>query len=153
MPGIVGAAAVRAWRHPAVSVSIAGAWLIAIGAQLTGNAALLHHHSLIEGGPPLWVGVPRFLLGWPVMVTAMMVPASLPTIRVARAAMENLPRPRLAELAFVATFASAWAIFGLLAFAGDFVLHRTVDATPWLAARPWLIEASVLAQLAQYGGD
>ena len=28
---------------------------------------------------------------------------------------------------------------------GDAVLHRFVDATPWLAARPWLIEAAVLA--------
>jgi predicted metal-binding membrane protein len=150
VPGIVGTAAVRAWRHPAVSASIAGAWLIAIGAQLTGNAALLHHHSLIEGGPPLWLGVPLFLLGWQVMVTAMMLPASLPTIGVARAAMQSLPRPRLAELVFVAAFAFAWAVFGLLAFAGDFVLHRTVDATPWLAARPWLIEASVLALAGAY---
>jgi hypothetical protein len=43
-------------------MTIAGAWLIAVVAQATGNAALLHHHALIESGPPLWVAVPIFLV-------------------------------------------------------------------------------------------
>jgi predicted metal-binding membrane protein len=128
-----------------VPIAIAGAWLIAIVAQATGNAALLHHHALIEGGPPLWVGVPLFLLGWQVMIAAMMLPASLPTIRVVNVTMGRLTRPRLAQAAFLGAFAVVWTIFGLLAFTGDLALHRVVDATPWLAARPWLIEAGVLA--------
>ena len=40
--------------------------------------------------------------------------------------------------------------FGLVAFLGDVGLHRVVDATPWLAARPWLIEAAILAVAGGY---
>lgn len=46
----VDVAAAPAWRLLLVPMAIAGAWLIAVVAQSTGNAALLHHHALIEGG-------------------------------------------------------------------------------------------------------
>ena len=101
----------------------------------------LHHHALIEGGPPLALAVPLFLVGWLVMVAAMMLPASLPTIGVVAASDVRLPRPARARAAFLAAFALVWTAFGLVAFLGDVVLHHVVDATPWLAARPWLIEA------------
>ncbi len=48
-------------------------------------------------------------------------------------------------LAFLLAFGLVWLAFGLVAFVGDVGLHHVVDATPWLAARPWLIEAGVLA--------
>lgn len=138
-------------RLPAVSMGlIAGAWLVAVVAQTTGDAGLLHHHALIEGGPPLWLAVPIFLVGWQVMIAAMMLPASLPTIRVVDAAIDGLARPRRSRAAFLGAFALAWTAFGLLAFLGDVVLHHVVDATPWLADRPWLIEASVLALAGAY---
>jgi predicted metal-binding membrane protein len=132
-----------------VPLGIGIAWVISIATQLTGSAALLHHHALIEGGPPLWVAVPLFLLGWQVMLAAMMLPASLPTLRVvatddARAASWN------SQASFLAAFAAVWTAFGLFAFAGDFVLHHMVDATPWLAARPWLIEGGVLGLAGAY---
>jgi predicted metal-binding membrane protein len=38
-----------------------------------------------------------------------------------------------------------WSGFGALAFIGDFGLHHAVDATPWLADRPWLIAGGALA--------
>ncbi|MDO8484275.1 MAG: DUF2182 domain-containing protein [Candidatus Limnocylindrales bacterium] len=148
--GVDVAAAAPAWRLPVVPMAIAGAWLIAVVAQATGNAALLHHHALIEDGPPLWVAAPLFLLAWQVMIAAMMLPASLPTIRVVEAAMRMLARPRRAWAAFLGAFAVVWTVFGLLAFMGDVVLHHVVDATPWLAARPWLIEASFLALAGAY---
>ncbi len=148
--GVDAATAAPARRLSLVPTAIAGAWLIAVVAQATGNAALLHHHALIEGGPPLWVGVPLFVLGWQVMIAAMMLPASLPTIRVVNAAMARLARPRFAQATFLGAFALVWSIFGLLAFAGDLALHRLVDETPWLAARPWLLEAGVLALAGVY---
>jgi predicted metal-binding membrane protein len=46
---------------------------------------------------------------------------------------------------FLGSFIAVWLAFGLLAFLGDVVLHQLVDTTPWLADRPWLIEASILA--------
>jgi len=144
------AAAAPSSVSPVVPTAIVGAWLITVVAQGTGNAALLHHHALIEGGPPVWVAVPLFLVAWQVMIAAMMLPASLPTIRVVEAAMGKLAQPLRAEATFLGAFALIWTVFGLLAFMGDVALHHLVDATPWLAARPWLIEASVVSLAGAY---
>ncbi len=133
-----------------VAAIIGGAWLTAGLAQLTGNAGLLHHHALIEDGPPLWVALIVFLVSWQVMIAAMMLPASLPAIVGFARASARLSRPRLALVTFLGAFAVAWTVFGLAAFIGDVVLHTVVDRTPFLAARPWLIEASVLVLAGLY---
>ncbi|MGZ8514205.1 MAG: DUF2182 domain-containing protein [Candidatus Limnocylindrales bacterium] len=147
---VADATVLGARRVPLVLLAIAGAWTVAVVAAATGNAGLLHHHSLIEGRTPLWIAVALFVLGWQVMVVAMMLPPSLSTIRLVGRLSDRGPRPRLAEAAFLGAFLLAWTIFGVLAFAGDFVLHHVVDATPSLAARPWLIEAGVLAFAGAY---
>lgn len=137
-------------RFPVVPMAIGGAWLIAVVAQATGNAHLLHHHTLIEGGPPLWIAAPIFLVAWQVMIAAMMLPASVPAIRVFNHGAGEAARPSRDLAAFLGSYAAVWTIFGLAAFLGDVVLHHIVDATPWLAARPWLIEASVVAFAGAY---
>ncbi len=137
-------------RSLAVPVLVAAAWAILLVAERTGAAAALHHHALIEGGLPLTIAVPLFLVGWVVMVAAMMLPASLPTIRLVEAATMRLTRPRGARAAFLASFALVWTAFGLTAFLGEVGLHHLVDATPWLAARPWLIEAGILGLAGGY---
>lgn len=146
--GVVAAASASV--SPVVPAAIVGAWLIAILAQGTGNAAFLHHHALIEGGPPLWVAAPLFLVGWQVMIVAMMWPASLASIRsfTAGESLKDHLRPGLAS--FLGSYALVWTAYGLLAFLGDVALHHVVDATPWLAARPWIIEASVVSVAGAY---
>jgi predicted metal-binding membrane protein len=52
--------------------------------------------------------------------------------------------------AFLGAFAAVWAVFGLAAFFGDFVLHHVVDATPWLAAHPWLVQVGSFALAGAY---
>jgi predicted metal-binding membrane protein len=130
-------------------VAIAAAWLLAAVAQLTGRATLFHHHRLIEGGAPLWIALALFVLGWQVMITAMMLPVSLPSIGAFNAAAQRARR-RHGLAAFLSAYVLAWSIFGLLAFMGDDVLHHIVDAAPWLGDRPWLIEASILALAGAY---
>jgi predicted metal-binding membrane protein len=138
-------------RHTVLVLAmVGGAWLIAVVAQATGNAAALHHHALIEDGPPLWLAVPIFLVGWQVMVVAMMLPASLPALGTFEAASRSVARPTLAIAVFLGAYSIAWTAFGLVAFMGDFVLHHFVDVTPWLAQRPWLIEAGVVGLAGAY---
>jgi predicted metal-binding membrane protein len=121
---------------PGIALAIATAWVLIALTQLSGTAALLHHHALIEHGPPLWIAVPAFLAAWLVMIVAMMVPASLPAIAgVARSSMQR----------FLVPYMVVWAGFGLAVFFGDAMLHRIVDATPLLGARPWIIDAAVFA--------
>jgi predicted metal-binding membrane protein len=136
----------------AVGLLVVGAWSVAAILELTGHAAALHHHALIEpGAPPLWVGVPLFLVAWLLMVGAMMVPASLRAIEVALAGAPTVAgQPRSALSGFLAAYGLVWTAFGLVAFVGDMGLHALVHASPWLAARPFLIEAAVLALAGAY---
>jgi predicted metal-binding membrane protein len=143
--GLLGSAA----QLPMVALAIASAWLLIATAQLTGTAALLHHHALIEHGPPLWIAVPAFLAAWLVMIFAMMVPASLPAIAGAAGLTRSTGRvaalpPGPSVRRFLAPSVLVWTAFGLAMFFGDAMLHRLVDAAPWLGARPSLINASVI---------
>lgn len=133
-----------------VPALIVVAWSAMLAAEATGLAASLHHHALIEGGLPLWIATPLFLAGWQVMVVAMMLPASTPTIRAFESIAGAVRRPPNAKAVFLAALLLVWTMFGLAAFAGDIVLHHVVDTTPWLAARPWLIEAGILAVAGAY---
>jgi predicted metal-binding membrane protein len=128
-----------------VVAAIAAGWGLAIAAELTGTAGRLHHDALIEDGPPLWLAFPLFLLAWQMMLAAMMLPSSLPLIRLFRAVSARQARPGRALAAFLGGYALVWTAFGGLAFVGDGVVHRTVDSEPWLASHPWLIGGSVLA--------
>lgn len=137
-------------QFPAVTATIGGAWLALVMAQLTGEAAALHHHALIEGEVPPSLAILAFMIAWQVMVVAMMWPASLHAVAAVGRAALPAPGPRLAVATFLGAFALAWAGFGLAAFAGDMVLHRVVDASPWLAERPWLIAAGLLGVAGAY---
>lgn len=134
----------------AIWMTIVGAWLVFVIAQVSGSAAALHHHALIEGHTPIAIAIPTFLVTWSVMVVAMMWPASLHAVHAFTQRNPNRERPTLAVASFLGASAIAWLGFGLTAFIGDIGVHRVVDATPWLGDRPWLIEAAVLATAGAY---
>jgi len=129
----------------AIPAFIAIAWALAALAQFSGSAAFLHHDALIERGPALHIAVALFVLAWLVMIAAMMLPSSLPLIRMFAFASANQPRPSLMLAAFLSGYVAVWIVFGIAAFAGDVVVHRTVDRIAWLSAHPWTVAGSVLA--------
>jgi predicted metal-binding membrane protein len=152
-PGRVGglnASAVSSLLLPAVATAVASAWLMTILAEATGDGALLHPGSVIQGGALPWLAVPGFLASWQVMVVAMMLPASLPAFRVFESAARPLARTPPAFAAFFGAYLLAWSGSGLFAFLGDAALQRLVEGTPWLAARPWLIVAVVVGMAGAY---
>ena len=124
-------AGASAGRLPlAVLVAIGAAWALAIAAQVTGAAALLHHDALLEHGPPTVSALVLFLLAWQVMVAAMMLPSSLPLVRLFAAASARAPHSSGAMVAFLSAYALVWTAFGALAVAFDLGLHAAVDASP-----------------------
>jgi len=137
----------------AVGPLIGVAWLVALLLQLSGNAAALHHHALIDGvdgraAPPLWLGIPAFLVAWQLMIAAMMLPASLRAVDGVAARLRIQPAAAIGG--FLAAYFLAWTGFGLAAFLGDIGLHGLVHASPWLSARTWLIPAASLALAGGY---
>ncbi len=127
--------------------AIGGAWTIVILTWATGRGGALGHDHLIEHGPALWVALGLFLMGWQVMVVAMMLPSSLSAFQTFGALTfdrrDRRDRRGLGA-AFLAGYIAVWTGFGSLAFLGDIGFHRFVDRSPWLAGRPWLIGGSVL---------
>jgi len=129
----------------AVVVAIAVGWALAIVAELTGSAHALHHDSLIHHGPPLWEGLLLFLVAWQAMIAAMMLPSSLPLIRLFDAVSERQERPGRMRAAFLGGYVFVWTAFGAQAFLGDVGVHTMVDSFPWLRHHSWLIAGGVLA--------
>ncbi len=130
-------------RTPTVLVAaIAAAWALSVLAQTSGK---------VEGAapffrpPPLWVALPLFLLAWQVMVVAMMLPSSLPMVRLFRVAAARQPRPQAVRAAFLGGYLAVWTGFGTLAFLQDVGIHRLVDRTPWLEAHSYVIAGAALA--------
>lgn len=129
----------------AIPAIIAVAWCIAIAAQISGSAVLLHHDRLIERGPAAGIALALFVLAWLVMIAAMMLPSSLPFMRMFAFASAHQPKHALMLSTFFTGYVLVWLAFGVAAFAGDVVVHRVVDRTAWLGAHPWLISGAVLA--------
>jgi predicted metal-binding membrane protein len=130
--------------HPTVVWAIVAAWAAAIAAVVTGQEHGMHHDTLAGGNLPLWVGVGIFLLAWQLMIVAMMLPSSLPLVRLFDKASASQRRPRMAKAAFLGGYAIVWTGFGAAAFLGDVGIHRLVDSWEWLAAHPWLLASGVL---------
>jgi predicted metal-binding membrane protein len=129
----------------AVVGAIAVAWALAVGAEISGRGTALHHDALIEGRLPYALALVLFLVAWQAMIAAMMVPSTLPLLRLFVAAGAGQPRPRAAVAAFLGGYALVWTAFGWLAFAGDTMVHAAVDRTPWLQHNEWLIAGGTLA--------
>jgi hypothetical protein len=79
------------------------------------------------------------------MVAAMMLPSSLPLIRLFEATSRSQEHVRRVRAAFLAGYLVLWTGFGALAFMGDVGVHRTVDRWPWLSEREWIISGAALA--------
>jgi predicted metal-binding membrane protein len=127
-----------------VLIGIGAAWVAAIVAEATGSAAGLHHDSLLVGGPGFGPALLLFLLAWQVMIAAMMLPSSLPLVRMYAAATVGTPERSRSMAAFVGGYALVWSAFGALAFLFDAGIHATVNASPWVEEHDWAIGPSVL---------
>jgi predicted metal-binding membrane protein len=128
-----------------ILAAIGLAWVAAVAAQLSGAGALAHHDQLLESGPPLLLAALISLLAWQLMIAAMMLPTSLPLIRLFASASSQAPRASSAMAAFLGGYALVWSAFGVLAFAFDAGLHAAVDASPLLQDYDWALAGAVLA--------
>ena len=124
----------------AVPAAITLAWAVALAAEASGAGSALHHDDLLEGGPQRWAALILFLVSWQVMTAAMMLPSSLPLVRL----FWSTSRNRRALAVFLGGYLLVWSVFGLLAFVGDGLVHGLVHALPALEERPWLIAGSIL---------
>ena len=128
-----------------VLAGIAAPGAAAIAAPAVGAAGHVHHDALLVDGPSPVLATLVFLLAWQVMIAAMMLPSSLPLVRLFAKASSRAPARGKMMAAFLGGYALVWSAFGLLAFGLDAGLHAAVEASPWLHRHEWAIGGSVLA--------
>ncbi|MBI4736486.1 MAG: DUF2182 domain-containing protein [candidate division NC10 bacterium] len=130
-------------------VLVALAWLTLWVWGRSPYARFLSHHQLAEvrGGGALML---VFVAGWTVMIVAMMLPTSLPLVTLFHTIVRRRPDARQLVILLVAGYLGIWTLFGLLVYAGDWVLHEAVERSPWLEANAWVIGAATLVLAGVY---
>jgi len=119
---------------------VALAWGVLVLASLTHQTYLLDHHYLLQAsGLPWLAALEVFLLCWQLMTIAMMLPSSMPMVRLVVFAGRRQACPLAVPLAFLAGYAVIWTAFALGAFLGDTCIHLLVAHWSWLAEHTWLI--------------
>jgi predicted metal-binding membrane protein len=89
------------------------------------------------------------LLGWAVMVVAMMLPPALPMLGVLRT-LTARRRPVPLTVAGAAAFVGVWTLVGALLLRTAGAVRAGVDAVPWLAAHPAVVAGAVVAAAGAY---
>jgi predicted metal-binding membrane protein len=129
--------------------AIVAAWIISAWAEVTGTVAGFHHHALYHsvanGGLPLWAAVLRLSAAWQVMTAAMMLPSSLPMVRLYAVTARRAPSFGLSFTLFLVAYFAIWTAFAVPALLGDMALHWLVHSWFWLDQHAFLIPAATLA--------
>jgi predicted metal-binding membrane protein len=92
-----------------------------------------------------WLALILFLVAWQAMIASMMLPSSLPLVRLFGVATAVAPARRRAMAAFLGGYAVVWTVFGAVAFAGDALLHRLIQDNAALRSHEWAIVGGFLA--------
>jgi predicted metal-binding membrane protein len=120
---------------------VAGAWVGLGFAEATGAGAWLSHAGLGAAGGFSSPRLLAFLLAWTLMSVAMMLPSTFPLVRVFLTITEG-SAGLLAILC--AGYLLVWVLFGAAALLADLVVHRALDGSAWLAARPERLPGALL---------
>jgi len=112
----------RSWL--AAASLIAASWLVLAVWSLSPYAEWLDHAEMqhIDAAPAIRQGV--FILGWTLMITAMMLPG---TLLLLTRCLNNEPWNTRHLLPLVVPYLVVWAAFGSFSYWGDAGLHEAVE--------------------------
>jgi predicted metal-binding membrane protein len=85
-----------------------------------------------------------FVLGWTLMVFAMMLPTSLPLIALFQTMTRGRPDHKLLVVLLIIGYIGVWAWFGLVVHLGDLALHELTEQTWWLSVNSWVLGSGIL---------
>ena len=134
----------------ALATIAASAWVALWAWDASPLGRYLHHDTPTGLGTLAEAGL--FVVGWTLMIVAMMLPTSIPLVTTFAALVGRRRRPRMLVALVVIGYLATWTGVGLVAWIGDRGVHAAVDAIPWLAANSQYILATtfVVAGLYQF---
>jgi predicted metal-binding membrane protein len=98
----------------------------------------------LDGAPSVLVLAMLYLSAWTLMTTAMMLPTTLPLLKIFHRLTARRPERSHLLALLIAGYLGVWAGFGVAAHLADWVLHEVVEHTAWLEANASVIGASTL---------
>lgn len=130
--------------NPVVGL-VVGSWVLMLLMLAAGAGDAAGHHTLFtRGGIPAPSTLLVFVVAWQVMTAAMMLPSTLPLVRLFVGASRSQPRPQLVLGVFLGAYFATWTSFAVVALAFDAAVHAAVERWGWLEARPHLIVGPIL---------
>lgn len=110
-----------------------------------GRSDLLAHDAMMSEhtfpGPGAFL---LFVAAWQVMTATMMLPSSLPLMRLFAGANRGQEHRRLVLGTFLGAYFAVWSGFAVAALTLDAGLHALIDHSRWLDANPRFIAGAVL---------
>jgi predicted metal-binding membrane protein len=140
-------------RRAAVAPTVVlggAAWVVLALSQVGGWGRYLHHDGIAELDLAAGTAVLVFVVGWVLMLTATMVPTTLPLVSLFAVLVDRRPDRRALVGRLVAGYVVVWSFAGLIAYTGDLGVHAVVDAVPALDRHTWVLAATVLAVAGGY---
>ena len=132
---------------PLVAGLAALSWLALWWLGTSPAGAWLDHHEAAAGGLAVFTVA---VAGWVLMTTAMMLPTTLPLVRLfARVTAAKRDQAVLVGL-LLGGYVAVWTGFGVAALLGDRGLHALVERVAWLHDRSWSVTAGTLAVAGAY---
>jgi predicted metal-binding membrane protein len=124
---------------------VACAWLALLLWGASPYAQYLGHNARPGGGPAVAVGgVALFLVGWVLMIVAMMLPTATKLLSDFGRVTQARPERARLQTFLVAGFVAVWVAVGSAFQVGDNAVHAAVRAIGFLDAHDQLVAAAVL---------
>jgi predicted metal-binding membrane protein len=140
VPAEAGDLAERALFAGALGALVLGAWLALGLVGASPWAGYLDHTLAVDAVElPYLARAAIFVAGWTMMSVAMMLPSSLPLVTVFRTMTRRRPRPGVDLGLLIAGYLAIWALFGLVVFGADTVIHVSAEQAGLFATYEWLL--------------
>lgn len=136
---------------PALWLVTGTAWLLVVVLLLAGGSTVASHDTVLENDQWSWalrIGV--FVAAWLVMLTAMMLPSTVPVARIFTRLLARRGGSAALLLPFYGAYLAVWTSFAALALLADTGVHHAVERWAWLGQRPGLVLGTTLTLAGLY---
>lgn len=90
------------------------------------------------------------VIGWILMIIAMMLPTTLPLLTLFYRLTQRRSDRLSLLLLLISGYLLIWMLFGVTAHLGDQVLHKAVEQSAWLETHAWIMGAGILIMAGAY---
>lgn len=109
-----------------------------------------HGHNVSSGSFALFTAAGTWLVGWGIMVIAMMVPPALPFLRTMARLLAGRPAGGWMLMTSLGAFVIPWILTGMAMLAAGITLGSVIVRIEALATRPWLVAGAAAMLAAGY---